>query len=316
MGIKNTHWYASERTASLCPGQKVGESVHQVLDSSSRWRDVRDIYDVKHYGLAPGCTSVCGMLSKPGLYIWGDNILSAESYEMAKRGEHQDLTPEEWKKKLLDSKQAIGRKAADEGSVIHGVIEDAILTKRLHLSEDENVRQVAALVTQMAIDFSHQGFEMVEMIAEKSFVLDDIITFGGRTDLLIMFEEMKGNGSLYVVIDFKTRDFTFDDVRKANRSRDRQNRTFGKLTPRDTEPMQIAANLIGHIGDTGPLKPDSKVRIEGGNLYLSRTNPGASWYYPYTQEQLRNGWLSFQAAEMLYRNTVLQGSAQKTEVCK
>jgi len=314
MGISNTHWYAGERTASLCPGQRVGESVHQILENE-QWRDVEGYDDVIEYGLAPGCTSVCGMLSKPGLNIWMQNIMAEESYMMAQRGEHQNMDARAWRGALLAAKDSIGKRAADEGSVIHGVIEDAILTNRLHLSDDPNVVQVAGLVNQMIADYSHLGYKFVEMVAEKSFVFNDVITFGGRTDLLMEFVEAKTNKRMLVVVDFKTRDFGYRDVQNAIRGLQRGNKTFGRLTPRDTEPMQIAANLVGHGGGRARGEEED-VRIEGGNLYLSRTEPGASWYYPYSQEQLVNGWLSFQAAQMLYRNTVLGGRAQKTEVNK
>lgn len=315
--VANTHWYASPRTVELY-GDKVqlGESIDLIQDrKTGQWREIKNWDDVRWVGAAPGCTSVCGTLAKTGLSIWAENLICDGSYELAKElGGVGDYDQQGWKVYLKQKKDEVGKQAAAAGSVIHDRIESAIKTDRLFIDDDPYVRSAARVVDQIITNQRGEGFRLVEMAAERSFCIEDVITFGGRTDLLLVFTNEEANEVCYMVLDWKTRNFTFADAQKATDGYRKGNKTFGKLSPRETEPMQIAANLVGHIGGTEGMTNGGKtIRIGGGNLYLSR-NAGqeeAAFYYPYSNEELALGWDSFRACQTLYLATVLGGDPQK-----
>lgn len=298
------HWYASSRTAELLP-VLAGDAVVNVPKVGGGLTDRITKIHVAKYGLVAGCTAICGMINKPALVTWAENncIEAAVAHtpgkdrSLAQQYHANEIDLDAFKRGCKDIKEAVGKKAADGGNVIHAQLEGDIKAGALFTSSNPYTKLAAyELKTKVIEPMEADGWKATDFIAEGSFV-DEERWFAGRTDLLIRFERIVPDGTKeehYHVCDFKTREFEAGDAIKAKTGLDRGNKTFGRLTPRDTEPMQIAANIQGQGGSVGF---DS-----GSNLYLSRTQSEVGFLLPYTNEQLETGWENFLACLTLFLN--------------
>jgi hypothetical protein len=133
-------------------------------------------------------------------------------------------------------------KAAEEGTRIHGAIEQHYLTGTHPI---EYGTHVVAVVTAVEEKFGKQ-----EWIAEKSFAT---ATFGGKVDL----------HSKYVVIDFKSKEFTEDKLPEAY----------------DENIIQLAAYRWG-LGRHAAMC---------ANVFVSRNVPGLVHIVEHDEEELKRG---------------------------
>ena len=285
MAFDNIHFYASPKTEETL-GIPVGHSVTHVPKSGGGWTDRIGKVHIAKYGLAAGCTSVCGMLAKPGLTVWAEKLVATAGYTTSRA-----LSLGDFVKECIEAKNKVGADAAERGSIIHKELEDAILSGWTTGAELPSVIAAEAAVVRIVSDHEHRGYTFVSLDPEPSFYHE--LGFGGRSDLVIHLTAPDASDYLYL-IDFKTRDFDADDVTEALRCQAKGNKTFGRLTPRETEPMQIAANIEGQGGD---VSCDG-----GGNLYLSRSCPGQSFLVEYSPAQLEDAWQAFNACLCLFHH--------------
>jgi hypothetical protein len=289
-GTEGTHWYASPRTVEMGIAPYAGAPVEEVTGKNGKPVKA-NVTHAREYGLAPGATAILNLLNKPQLIDWAAKkaalgvVYRNGTPSLAERFIAGEMNEEAYLKAALEAKDAIVDVARDAGSVIHKYIEHGFEGRAL---EGDALVYYA---TTLGILTAAYG-DNVAWVCEKPGWHPD--GFGFRTDLLGYYPD----GSV-VVVDFKTRDFDPEDVDKANKGLAKGNKTFGRLTPRDSEPMQVAANLVGHAHNQ--LSAFSADKTFGGNLYISRQHPNVAWLYQYTHEQLADAWTCFRALHTIYK---------------
>ena len=168
-------------------------------------------------------------------------------------------TEQEYIARIVRDSKEQGYKAAEEGTRIHGAIEQHYLTGT-HPSEFD--AHVMATVTAVEERFGKQ-----EWIAEKSFAT---ALYGGKVDL----------HSPEIVIDFKTKEFTEDDLPKSY----------------DENIIQLAAYRKGlEIPYTFPS-------AKCANVFISRNVPGLVHIVEHDEEDIRRGEKMFNSLLSLWMN--------------
>jgi hypothetical protein len=151
-------------------------------------------------------------------------------------------TEQEYIARIIRDSKEQGFKAAEEGTRIHGAIEQFYLTGTVNV---EYEKHIIGVVDSVAKKFGWQ-----EWIAEKSFATE---LYAGKVDL----------HSKDVVIDFKTKEFTEDDLPKAY----------------DENVMQLAAYRFG-LGY--PL-------AKCANVFVSRNVPGLAHVIEHDEGEIIRG---------------------------
>jgi hypothetical protein len=171
------HWYAKDGTPAYTIVGKNGK------ERATTLRDARNL------GLVPSVTTITGTLAKPALDLWKQKqvIFATQNNPW-----EEDETEEQYVARILNIAKEESKKAAEEGTRIHGAIEQHYLTGTHSI---EYGAHVVGVVEAVGAKF---GWSQ-EWIAEKSFA-DEL--FGGKIDL----------HSKEVVIDFKTKEFTEDKL--------------------------------------------------------------------------------------------------------
>jgi hypothetical protein len=166
-------------------------------------------------------------------------------------------TEQEYIARIIRDSKEQGMKAAEEGTRIHGAIETWYAERKIHQTYANYVIGVDAAV--------REKFGEQEWIAEKSFA-DEL--FGGKIDL----------HSKEVVIDFKSKEFTEDDLPK----------------PYDENIIQLAAYRWG-LG-----YPYGNCRC--ANVFISRNIPGLVHIVEHDEEEIKRGWEMFKNLLALWMN--------------
>jgi hypothetical protein len=264
--MDSIHWYATRKTVEMGVARKIADSVSEIGG-----RTKLDVRDAAKYALVPGATGVLNTLNKPTLVAWGAKTTAEAAYDLLSSGT-APLAKEAFVEECLKRKDEVGKAAATEGTRLHAFSEDGFNGRPL--SEEG---QLVYSACRREVDDAYPG---AQWVPELSAVHP--IGFGCRGDL---FGYHDGIPQIYV--DIKTRDFGPEDVDKARRAKAKGYKGLGRLTPRETEVMQAAANITA-IG--GVFRDHCCA-----NLYLSRTHPGLTYLHSYTIEQIENGWTCFQA---------------------
>lgn len=299
-GAESGHWYASPRTVELGLAEYPGAPVDTVPSADGKGTVSATSQNANKWGLAKGVTSVLKRLSKPVLGEWGEKmaaraavaVIPDRKETLAERFIKGTLSEEEYLSECLQLKAVIGATAADIGSLIHADIERGFLGQDLKETEIDGKAYFNTALAALTLAYGTD----VEWVPEKPFYHP--LGFGGRTDILGYREDA------LIIVDFKTRDLEQEHVDYATRAKAKGQKTLGKLTPYETEPMQIAANLQGHGGSHG-RKGGKTLRLIGGNLYLSRQDPKVSFMNEYRADELEKAWQCFTA--LLTVDQVLSG---------
>jgi hypothetical protein len=229
------HWYAKDGTPAYTIVGKNGKERPTTL------RDARTLE------LVPSVTTILSVLAKPGLENWKQNQILMAALTMPRvEGE----TEQEYIARIIRDSKEQGMKAAEEGTRIHGAIESFYTKKTNHPDYDV---YVSATVNAVYEKFGEQ-----EWIAEKSFATS---AFGGKVDL----------ASPEVVLDFKSKEFTEDDLPK----------------PYDENVIQLAAYRHGLA------KPYTFPTTRCANVFISRNVPGLVHIVEHDQEEIERGWRMF-----------------------
>lgn len=234
------HWYAADGTPAYTIVGKNGNERQTTL------RDARKL------DLRPSVTTILSVLAKPGLEQWKLNQVLMAALTMPKvLGESET----EYIARIIRDSKEQGRQAAEEGTAIHGAIESHYATGR-HPTE---YRDYVIGVTEAV----KEKFGEQEWIAEKSFATEK---YGGKCDL----------ASDEVVLDFKTKEFTEDDLPK----------------PYDENIIQLAAYRAG-LG---------YYRAKCANVFVSRNVPGLVHIVEYDEAEISRGIAMFGCLLALWMN--------------
>jgi len=173
------HWY-----------QPDGTPAYTIIGKNGQLRNTT-IRDARKLGLLPSVTTILSVLAKPGLENWKQQQILMAALTMPRvEGE----TEQEYIARIIRDSKEQGIKAAEEGTQIHGAIEQHYLTG---VHPEKYHAHVVGATTYVDRHFGKQ-----EWIAEKSFANN---RYGGKVDL----------HSAGVVIDFKTKEFTEDKLPEA-----------------------------------------------------------------------------------------------------
>lgn len=287
-GSENTHWYASQKTVKLGIASYVGQPIEKVPGAKAgTWVNPTSVH-ARKYGLVQGCTSVLGEWNKPFLYDWGAKMAAlgvAERLDgktsLAEQYLAGTITKEDFCDAALEARNIIGRRAAAGGTELHKYVElgvQGVPQDARGTAVWEGVRLKLA-----------EHYPGVEWKAEIPAVHEEL-RFGCRGDLLGFRE-----GRVAAYVDLKTREFGETDVVRAANAQTQGFKDMGRLTPRDTEPLQVAANL--RANDPAFEFYDGC----GGNLYLSRSTPGALFLATYSKKTLDESWIIFVCLNTIYK---------------
>jgi hypothetical protein len=152
-----------------------------------------------------------------------------------------------------DSKEQ-AKAAAERGSEVHAALESFFETRHVTSKFSGAVLGTESQIVKV--------FGDLEWSTEKSF--GHPLGFGGKVDL----HSSDGNG---VVIDFKTKEFTSDQVEK--------------VQGYDEHLMQLGSYRVGLD------LPDARC----ANVFVSVTEPGLVVIREWSQEDLKRGWLMFES---------------------
>lgn len=236
---ESQHWYTRE-----------GEPAYTVTNKDGHQRPTT-LRDARKLNLIPSVTTIIKCAASPGLEAWKlqQMMLAAMTLPRA---------PEEPEESFIarvqaDSKEQ-AKKAAERGSEVHAALESFFETR--HVTSKFSG---AVLGTE---DQIVKVFGDLEWCTEKAF--GHTQGFGGKVDL----HSRDGNG---VVIDFKTKEFTSDQVEKAQGF--------------DEHLMQLAAYRVGLD------LPDAQC----ANVFVSVSEPGLVVVREWSQEDLKRGWAMFES---------------------
>jgi hypothetical protein len=234
------HWYAKDGTPAYTIVGKNGKERPTTL------RDARTLE------LVPSVTTILSVLAKPGLENWKQNQILMAALTMPRvEGE----TEQEYIARIIRDSKEQGMKAAEEGTRIHGAIEKYYLGETWNPEYDKHV-----YATRDKVKYY---FGDREWIAEKSFAT---WYYGGKCDL----------ASPKIVLDFKSKEFTEDDLPK----------------PYDENVIQLAAYRWGLGYKTARC----------ANVFISRNVPGLVHIVEHDEEEIARGWETFQDCLSLWMN--------------
>jgi hypothetical protein len=221
------HWYAAD-----------GTPAYTIVGNNGKERPTT-LRDARKLDLRPSVTTILSVLAKPGLEQWKLNQVLMAALTMPKViGEPEA----DYIARIIHDSKEQGRQAAEKGTAIHGAIESHYATG-CHPTEYRDY--VIGATEAVKEKFGEQ-----EWIAEKSFATE---FYGGKVDLF----------SPEVVIDFKTKEFTEDDLPKAY----------------DENIIQLAGYCIGLD------VPEARL----ANVFISRNIPGLVHIVEHTEEDIARG---------------------------
>jgi hypothetical protein len=234
------HWYAP-----------TGEPAYTVIGANGKERPTT-IRDARKLGLLPSVTTICQLEAKPALTNWKiqQALLSAMTLPRVE-GESDDSF---MARALNDSKQQ-AIKAAERGTLIHGLIERAIGADPM-----EGVGADLMAIIQPVLNWLSVNFSGYTWSPERSFAGTG---FAGKIDL----HGVSQSGNDAVVIDFKIK------AGIAAKS----------VLAYDEHITQLAAYAYGIGAPIGRCI----------NLFIDADVPGLIVPKEWTTEERDRGWLAF-----------------------
>lgn len=238
--LESGHWY-----------QKDGTPAYTIVGKNGKER-ATTLRDARSLELVPSVTTILSVLAKPGLENWKQNQILMAALTMPRvDGE----TEQEYIARIIRDSKEQGMKAAEEGTRIHGAIEAWYAERKYDLTYADHLTGVVEAV--------REKFGEQEWIAEKSFATE---FYGGKCDL----------ASPEIVLDFKSKEFTEDDLPK----------------PYDENVIQLAAYRWG-LG-----YPFARC----ANVFVSRNLPGLVHIVEHDEEEINRGAAMFDSLLSLWMN--------------
>jgi hypothetical protein len=233
------HWYKPD-----------GTPAYSIIGANGKERNTT-LRDAKKLGLLPSVTTIIRQAVSPGLENWKQQQILLSALTLPRNGGE---TEDEYAKRVIKDSREQSKKAMELGTSIHGSLEKALNGVEYDKSHQPHV--------QGAMNAINSHFGDHEWKAEKSFA--NPLGYGGKVDL----------HSDNVVIDFKTKEFTEDNLPDIY----------------DEHIMQLAAYSMGVIYP-------SVMRMENGAaiLFVSTSKPGLCHVVNVNQEELGRGWGMFKS---------------------
>jgi len=236
---ESQHWYTRE-----------GAPAYSVTNKDGHQRPTT-LRDARKLNLIPSVTTIIKCAASPGLEAWKLQQMMLAALTLPRAPEE---TEESFISRIQSDSKEQAKMAADRGSEVHAALEGYFDTRHVTSKFSESIFGTEEQVIKV--------FGDLEWCAEKSFAHTK--GFGGKVDL----HSRDGNG---VVIDFKTKEFTSDQVEKAQGF--------------DEHLMQLAAYRVGLD------LPDARC----ANVFVSVTQPGLVVVREWTQEELKKGWAMYES---------------------
>ena len=232
------HWYFQD-----------GTPAYTIIGKNGKERNTT-LRDAREHSLVPSVTTILKVAASPGLERWKqDQILMAALTLPKMEGENEF----DYIARIRQDAQEQGRKAADRGTEIHGLLEKWFMTPDCRIIKDLTTEEFdICFSTNQEID---KWFNDQNWMPEKSFAHP--IGFAGKVDL----------HSPEVVVDFKTKSFDADNLPKAY----------------DDHVLQLAAYREG-LGYP-------KARC--ANVFVSVSVPGLVHIFEHSAEELERGLKMF-----------------------
>ena len=236
---ESLHWYT-----------KTGNPAYSV-EAKNGSRRPTTLRDAKKLGLIPSVTTIIRCAASPGLEAWKLNQMLLAALTLPRRDEEPE---ESFVSRIISDSREQAKLAAERGSMVHAKLENFFETR---VADEESAPIV--LATDLKIS---EHFGDLNWAPEKSFGHE--LGFGGKVDL----HSTDGDG---VVIDFKTKEFTSEQLEKAQGF--------------DEHVMQLASYRVG-LGI-----PSARC----ANVFVSVTEPGLVVIREWEAKELERGWKMFQS---------------------
>lgn len=178
---ENFHWYDSE-----------GKEQHRIIGKNGKERNT-NLRDAREHGYYPSVTTVMGIMDKPALTRWLVEQSLKAAWEL---GNLPICDYSEWRNTLREfDAERQASDAADEGTRIHGVLENHF---KGGITDGDNYPIVAEVLNTMG----RCGLPADGWLTEKSCVSKEH-SFAGKVDL----------HSAKWIVDFKTKDGDLEKVK-------------------------------------------------------------------------------------------------------
>lgn len=240
-----------------------GNSVFELPKKDGSGLKKTTLADARKMDLLPSVTTLFKVLAKPELDDWkAKQITTAAASNPIMQGE--DIGA--YHKRITDIAFAQVDEAADLGTRIHKAIEQHFQGIAYDVEMSTYVDSVQLWVRKTGIKIIAQELRLVNL--EEGYAGTTDCEFSVDTQLF---------GETIGILDFKSR----------------KTKTGEKVTPRDTEPAQIAAYYVARYGTIDGAY--------GCNVYISTTEPGrieATWY---NEADLKQAWELFRHCAAIWR---------------
>ena len=133
MASEKMHWYYPDGRTAYTQVVKSGKNKGFTRNTT--------LADARKLGLLPSVTTILNILDKPGLTNWRLEQVMLASLTLPR--EHEEAEKDYIRRVMADSREQ-GKKAAEEGTRIHGVIEGYFLGRTPDIEEAKIVDNVLA----------------------------------------------------------------------------------------------------------------------------------------------------------------------------
>lgn len=224
--------------------------------------------DARKLNGLPSPNTIMGVLAKPGIQWWSDDLLIDATRQLTVAG--FGITEVEIKSAARELHKEWKEAAANEGTAIHDDIEHAVLKMLGRIDSYTPNQDVDPRITGAALDWLKAQDWAIEEV--EAIFTNPVVGYGGKIDLTAT----KGyNPATFIIADWKSTN------------------TKGKPLngyPKDKTPL-LAAYAMGFYGD---------LDVECWNVFLSRDEPGRIEPVKYSRDEIEWGWKKFQLCYELW----------------
>ena len=248
---ESTHWYSKD-----------GSAAYSMIGANGKERPTT-LRDAKKLGLLPSVTTIAQMEAKPQLTRW---LVQQGMLACLTLPRMPDESDDQFMARALTDSREQSRKAAERGTYLHGLIEQAMTGEVFHAS-DADMLIVQPVLTWLEVNFAGYSWQ-----PERSFASE--LGYGGKIDLYGTRPD-----SPAVVIDFKCK----ADIHLKQK--------LAKDLAYDEHCSQLAAYA------NGLRHPDARCI----NLFIDTDVPGHIVPHEWPREQVEKGWQAFDCLLRLFQ---------------
>ena len=244
-----------------------GEPLHSVPSAKGDPRPTT-LRDARKLGLLPSVTNILGVIAKPELVEWKMTQAVLAALTLPRRpGESED----DFAKRVVEDAQSRVKTAADFGSAFHAGAE--------HVAETLEVDPAGPYAAWLGLHRDWYQANCVRMVWTERVLVNPEFGYAGTADLLV---EHQQHG--LTLVDYKTQSFSAKATEDGGREAWRPRRY-----PSWCQQLAAYRRAIG--------KPMACM-----NVIVNSAEPSAPVEHLWTEDELRAGWESFEAALVIWRN--------------